>query len=84
MTMTSESWWHLHAGTCDHGIYVSTLAGESLVHPEMMPGKGRSTFRVPAIGCEPECTVELVYVRSWNHEPSEAEIESITPWEHRS
>ncbi len=80
-----ELWWHRFAAACPHGIFMCMTAGESPEHPEAMVARvGLVAGELETIGCGTEgCTVKLTYVRSWNHEPSEAEERAVTPFEHQ-
>lgn len=76
---SGERWWHRFQGVCPHGLLLATIMGDSPTHPEQLVAEKGLTYESPMLCCEPDCRVTLTYVRSWNHEPSEAEIDAVTP-----
>lgn len=79
----TERWWHLIAGVCPHGIYTSMLLGDGPTHPEELAAQRNVPLTIETIACEDGCETVLDYVRSWNHEPSDTEVDAVTPDAHK-
>lgn len=72
--MTVEKWWHLFNGNHEDCCDLSLMVGETPTHPEELMADlvdSLLTFICPA--CNK--LVLLVYVRSWNREPTDEEKE---------
>jgi hypothetical protein len=72
---TDKRWWHRYQGVCAHGIFTAIEAG------------GCASATVDTLGCTVDtfgcgtrgCTTRVTYVRSWDHSPSEAEVDAVMP-----
>jgi hypothetical protein len=74
-----ERWWHLYQASCAHAMAQIT-AGGSPIHPEQLVAEHGLTLSEPmSTCCGHDCLAQASYVRSWNHEPSEAEVAAVTP-----
>jgi hypothetical protein len=74
MTPNAEKWWHLFNGNHEDCCDLNLMLEETLAHPEeLMADLGQS---LPTVVC-PMCNklVLLVYLRSWNREPTDEEKE---------
>lgn len=78
-----ERWWHQFAGICPHGIYIATTLGDSLTHPEALFAETGGAYESSVLCGSEGCTTALHYVRSWDHEPTDAEVEAATPEEYK-
>lgn len=79
-----ERWWHVFAGESDSGNVVMTL-GASTEHPEHLVARGATEVNIGAcFGLEEDHT--LRYVWSFNHEPTDEEMDVLraelgfSPW----
>lgn len=64
-------WWHGYQGEASLGRCAIILGG-STTHPEQLLAEGKATAPVRLFGEE----ITVYYVRSWDHEPSQAEMEA--------
>lgn len=79
--MTGERWWHAYGAEVD-GVWIMLTLGGSNRHPEPQFAAA-PTLSLKAGGFVP-AAAELVYLRSWNHEPSDDEQTAITPHEYQT
>lgn len=72
-----ELWWHAYLGDWDddeeRGVTVSLLLGASTKHPEELMRHKGPVIEIDLLGK----LTTLTYVRSWDHEPSRGERESV-------
>jgi hypothetical protein len=65
-----ELWWHVYVGACAHaGGTVQLTFGGSSLHPEALAADPDLRARPLGLGCD----CEVLYLRSYDHEPTPAE-----------
>ncbi len=67
--MIKVKWWHAYKGSVPDVGSLAIYLSECDDDPEMLVYKGNLSFEVPMFGHD----VTVTYVRSWDHDPTEAE-----------
>jgi hypothetical protein len=74
----TKRWWHRWQGVCAHGILTGLTPGDSPSGPDEID-KTR-VVTTPTVGCFTEgCETTLVYVASWTHDPTDADLDAVVP-----
>lgn len=81
--MTVQRWWHRWQGICPDGALISLMPGVSPNGPDQIDTT--QVVSIPTIGCPADdCETVMGYVGSWDHDPTEAELDAVTPPGYRS
>lgn len=81
--MPETRWWHRWQGVCPDGILVALIPGDSPNGPDEIDTTQAVTLTT--IGCSAQdCETVLGYAGSWDHDPTDAEVDAVVPPGYRS
>lgn len=74
----AERWWHLWVGICPDGILSAITACDTPDGPDDIDRTSGVTMATIGCRCE-DCVTVIGYAGSWDHQPTDAEIDTVTP-----
>lgn len=81
--MAEKRWWHRWQGICPDGILVALIPGDSPSGPDEIDKT--LVVTTPTVGCfADDCETVLGYAGSWDHDPTEEDIDAVVPPGYRS
>jgi hypothetical protein len=81
--MAEKRWWHRWQGICPDGILVALIPGDSPSGPDEIDKT--LVVTTPTVGCFADgCETVLGYAGSWDHDPTDADVDAVVPPGYRS
>lgn len=77
-TTKQHLWWHLYGALSDDGLWMQSIIGGSAVRPETTEVQDLQPANI-----EPD-RPRQVYLASFDHEPTDADLDHYRPVGHRS